>query len=791
MEYIRIPAVTEKLKSAESRFCPVWISAPIGYGKTSAVMNYYASKSILHISGESGSLDQMPKISKIRQSIVFIDDVSFLADENSKQYVISLFNEKRFQLILAGRCKFPKWLEEAALFQDFVFISEQEFRMGESQITELFEKHEVFLEKEKMDMLLTWIQQGYPLAVWLYLKHIQNGDNVSPALVQTVWEDILRFWDRNIFESYDSELWNLTLALAEYPEFSEDFAIFVTGNSAVREWVSYLQKTGQCIIQKGDSVWKFRPEAKKFFCWKRKKVYSEEKQKENYYRAACWYELHDRICEALEYYSLAGAEEQIKEILIKNALKHPGTGHYYDTRKYYEALSEQAILENPVLISGMCLLCSLMMNPKKSELWYQKLKEYSVNPKNPKPQRKDAKNRLAYLDIALPHRAGKGIIKIFQNTFQLIKAGELHLQEFSATSNLPGIMNGGLDFSQWSKNDNAIAKFLGHPLEVILGKHGKGLVDIALSESYFEKGIANPYEIVTRLNNGIADASNGGKMEIIFTATALLVKQHLLQGQHPTAKRRLDMFRQKVAEEQANQLIPNFEAFCTWFALYTGDKKAIRNYLESAPDEKKSFYVLDRYRYMIKIRCLIAGNQLAEALDLACFLTGYFTNYKRTYMAIENEILKSVILYRMENESWQSVFTEALKKAEEFHFVRVFSLEGAAVLPLLTHLKQNQVSKKFLKEITDEVKKMALYYPDYLNYVSKPDIYFTDRETQVLGLLCQGLSMQEICKECGISYDGLKKHNRNIYQKLGAKNRTEAERKAMQLGIVHRKGGES
>ena len=121
----------------------------------------------------------------------------------------------------------------------------------------------------------------------------------------------------------------------------------------------------------------------------------------------------------------------------------------------------------------------------------------------------------------------------------------------------------------------------------------------------------------------------------------------------------------------------------------------------------------------------------------------------------------------------------------------MFSLEGAAVLPLLTHLKQNQVSKKFLKEITDEVKKMALYYPDYLNYVSKPDIYFTDRETQVLGLLCQGLSMQEICKECGISYDGLKKHNRNIYQKLGAKNRTEAERKAMQLGIVHRKGGES
>ncbi|MBR7083807.1 MAG: hypothetical protein IKI37_01290, partial [Oscillospiraceae bacterium] len=511
--------------------------------------------------------------------------------------------------------------------------------------------------------------------------------------------------------------------------------------------------------------------------------------KENYYRAAYWYEQHDRISEALEYYCLAGAETQMTELLIRNAAQHPGAGHYYDTRKYYEALPEQTILKNPVLISGMSMLCSLMLNPKDSEKWYQKLQEFAENPENPKHKRKEARNKLVYLDIALPHRAGKGIIKIFKNAFKLLKSGEIKLQEFSVTSNLPSVMNGGLDFCTWSKNDNAIAQFLGHPLEILLGKHGKGLVDISLSESYFEKGTVNPYEIVTRLNTGIADASNGGKMEMIFAATALLVKQHLLQGQYPTAKRRIDMFQQKITEENASQLIPNFQAFCTWFALYTNDKKIIQNYLESAPDEKKSFYVIDRYQYVIKIRCLIAENRLAEALDLACFLTGYFKSYQRTYMMIENNILKAVILYRMENESWQTVFTEALKTAEEFHFVRVFSLEGAAVLPLFMHFQKAGISEKFLKAVTDETKKMALAYPDYLNYVTKPDIYFTDRETQVLGLLCQGLSMQEICKECNISYDGLKKHNRNIYQKLGAKNRAEAERKAMQLGIIHRKGG--
>ena len=788
MSYIKIPAVTEKLKLAENKFSPVWISAPTGFGKTAAVMDYYAFKSILCLSGIKGKLDQMPEFSKIRQSVVFVDDVSFITDQNSQNYILSLLHEKGFQTILAGRGNFPEWLEDSALCLDFVFISEQELFMQKNQIIELFETHDIFLEKEEAELLADWIH-GYPVAAILYLKRLLNGDTCNQVLAEKVWEDVFRFWDRNIFESYDSELWNMLLALAPYPEFCEDFAVSVTGNPDVQKWFFCLQKIGNYLIRHEDSVWKFRPEVKKFLQWKRKQIYSQTRQNENFRRAAYWYELHDYISEALEYYSLAGAEDQLIELLIRNASKHPGTGHYYHTRKYYEALPEQTISENPVLISGMCMLCSLMLNPEVSEMWYQKLKEYAENPENPKHQRKEAKNKLVYLDISLPHRAGKGIIHILMNAFKLIKAGEIKLQEFSVTSNIPSLMNGGLDFCAWSKNDTAIAHFLGHPLEVILGKHGKGLVDIALSESYFEKGSVNPYEIVTRLNNGIADASNGGKIEMIFAATGLLVKQHLLQGQYPTAKRRIDMFQQKINKEQASQLLPNFQAFSAWFALYISDKNTIRNYLDSAPDEKKSFYVLDRYRYMIKIRCLIAENRLAEALDLACFLTRYFASYQRIYLTIENDILKSVILYRLENESWHSVFTEALKKAEEFHFVRVFSLEGAAVLPLLMHLGQTDIAEEFLKAVTCETKKMALYYPDYLQYVSEPDIYFTDRETQILGMLCQGLSMQEICKECSISYDGLKKHNRNIYQKLGAKNRAEAERKALQLGIIHRKGG--
>ena len=151
MDYIKLPAVIEKLKSAESKFLPVWISAPTGYGKTSAIKDYYAFKSMLCISGKNGMLDQRPEFSKIRQSVVFVDDVSFVADQNSQRYILSLLNQKNFQTILAGRGKFPEWLEDIALQIDFVFISEQEFLFHETQMIELFEHHGIFLENLYLD----------------------------------------------------------------------------------------------------------------------------------------------------------------------------------------------------------------------------------------------------------------------------------------------------------------------------------------------------------------------------------------------------------------------------------------------------------------------------------------------------------------------------------------------------------------------------------------------------------------------------------------------------------------
>ena len=60
----------------------------------------------------------------------------------------------------------------------------------------------------------------------------------------------------------------------------------------------------------------------------------------------------------------------------------------------------------------------------------------------------------------------------------------------------------------------------------------------------------------------------------------------------------------------------------------------------------------------------------------------------------------------------------------------------------------------------------------------------SERELQVLQLLVEGLSNQEIAQELIIAYDTVKRHVSHIFSKLGVHNRLQAERQAREVGLL-------
>jgi DNA-binding NarL/FixJ family response regulator len=65
------------------------------------------------------------------------------------------------------------------------------------------------------------------------------------------------------------------------------------------------------------------------------------------------------------------------------------------------------------------------------------------------------------------------------------------------------------------------------------------------------------------------------------------------------------------------------------------------------------------------------------------------------------------------------------------------------------------------------------------------DTSLTDRETDVLDLLAEGLSNQRIADRLGISPHTVKFHIASIYDKLDARTRTQAVRHALDRGLLH------
>lgn len=200
-----------------------------------------------------------------------------------------------------------------------------------------------------------------------------------------------------------------------------------------------------------------------------------------------YYQLAGNLPAALECYAENGNHAKVSELLTEHARLHPGHGVYYQLRKYYRGLPEKAILTSPELESGMSILCSLTFDVDGSEKWYDALKARADSMNRRASDYRKIRGLLHYLDIALPHRGSVNVKDFLLLAADQLKTGSIHLPEFSVTSDLPNVLRGGKDFSEWAPKDRLLYKTMRAPLETVLGRLGVGLADAALAESRYEK----------------------------------------------------------------------------------------------------------------------------------------------------------------------------------------------------------------------------------------------------------------------------------------------------------------
>ncbi|HOO27730.1 MAG TPA: LuxR C-terminal-related transcriptional regulator, partial [Lachnospiraceae bacterium] len=605
-------------------------------------------------------------------------------------------------------------------------------------------------------------------------QRIESEKEAIEQARRNLWD----YLENRVYEQWNKEMQDFILEISVVDEFDEELAQQITGRSNVKQLIEEVKETTG-FLQEKNQVYTCRKTV--LICMRRQLGcrLTSEQIRQLYIRAGTCYEKRGDMAGALKMYETAQGKEQISSLLVENAKQNPGSGCYFELRRYYLSLPDEMICKSPLLITGMSMLQSMLMNIEESERWYQQLQLFAEKHKG--TLRHEAKSRLIYLDIALPHRGIARMTDLLLQAGKLLCEKKVILPEFSVTSNLPSMMNGGKDFCEWSLHDKELAGSIGKVVELVLGRCGNGLVNLALAESLLEKG-GEDFEITLLLQRGRMQAEAGGKTEQCFVAVGLLSKQRVMHNHLAEAVEQLDSFKKRAIQD-APQLLHNIETLRCRYFLYLGKTEEVKQWAGTAPEEEKEFCTLERYRYLMKARIYIQDEKYDCAVGLLEKLLYYADVMHRTYVEIEAGLLLSMALYRMNNAIWKEYFQKSFLKAKKYHFVWIISQEGIAVLPLLKRTIGTS-QEEYEKTVLEQTVKMAQYYPLYLEKESFFDEELTAAELQILKLHGRGMSTREIQKLMSISESTLKFHNSNIYRKLDVKNKNEAVITAQKIGLL-------
>ena len=759
----------------------LFFSAPCGFGKTVLADALLHGQNVLRQSAADLGCAIPP--SEQDWDILLIDDLQLMQEEAGQQALCELIRsspERRFVLLSRG---VPPGCLTAFQYTGLMTVLEADDLLFDAgDVRRLFQLSGVNVTDSEIDGILKE-SVGYPLGVAITARCMSPDKPWTPELVARVFHEVFLYFETAIYRRFDLPVRRFLLELAPFESFDLEMARMVSGDPRAGERLDWIFRYTTMLRYDDCQRFHFWSGFRAFLLWEMEREYTEEKRKALFSRGGLYYELKEDYAHALECYTSGGDHSKVSELLVRNAELHPGMGHYAEMEKYYRSLPEAEILASPSLMQGMSMLCALVMDYEGSERWYGELQKFAEHCDRQDAAGKQARGRLAWLDISLPQRGVKGLTETIPAVFRLLTNKEVALPSFSVTSALPSIMNGGKDFSEWSKKDDLLYKTLRIPVEAVLGRDGVCLADCAIAESKFEKGADVTGRMLSLLPQ-LNEVRNQGTPDMEFAISGLLARSQLANGQAMDARRTIEVLHECFVESGLTRFLPNMDAMLCRIDMHTGDLDAADAwYREKAPREPTHLNVMRRYQYLTQAMVELADGRPDAALLTLAPLEPYIKNCARIIDGIHLNVLTAIALRRKKDERWRERLTAALDAATEYRFIRTVSVYGTAVLPLLEALDWDG-DKAWRKRLMAAVRTQAAFYPHFLEPSLVPGEELTPTELQVLHLLCADKSNAEIAQIMDVKLPTVKTHVSHILDKLDVKRRAEARTAAKKLRLI-------
>jgi LuxR family maltose regulon positive regulatory protein len=383
-------------------------------------------------------------------------------------------------------------------------------------------------------------------------------------------------------------------------------------------------------------------------------------------------------------------------------------------------------------------------------------------------------------------------IDAFAQTVEISRKSGNIMMTVSALGNMAGLwMVQGQLKRAWAANQQALqlaTDARGRRLPVA-GKALLGMGEISREWNDFETAIAC-------LTEGIELFKRYGELGSLL-AYISLAQIKVAQGELGEAQEIVDLARQLALKFDASTIDDELvEAYQVQLWIAQGNiEQAVRwaqekklKSLVEGEDITSRFNISWELHCHTLVRVYTAERNYAGAFQVIEPLLHVTKEHGRVRSMMRVLALKVLILTGWgRNEEALSVLQEALILGRDEGYVRVFLDEGEPIIQMLYEAAARGIEPGYAGQLlaaysTAELTrgKTTSQSREHTQLVEP----LSGREVEVLQLVAQGLSNQEIAGQLHISLSTVKGHTSNIYGKLGVNNRTQAAALAAEMGIL-------
>ncbi len=206
-------------------------------------------------------------------------------------------------------------------------------------------------------------------------------------------------------------------------------------------------------------------------------------------------------------------------------------------------------------------------------------------------------------------------------------------------------------------------------------------------------------------------------------------------------------------------------------------------------------YHISEYQLLTQARYLLVLGQekrrigyLKQAEELLATLLPEAEMFQRVTSQIQTLILLARVQSALGEEKAKKTLLHALALGEPEGYRQIYLDEGWRLAELMRQCRSNQEkSGSYLPSlafIDSLLKAIQFSGPTITKLADGIPISLSPREVEVLALIAEGRSNQEISSHLFLALNTVKRHAYNIFAKLEVEKRTQAVLKARQLGLV-------